>query len=120
MRGGPGMGQRQMPTVDDRVNFLSKQLNLTDDQKTKVRDILQDEQDQIRQMMQDSSLSRQDRRSKMMDLHKSTTQKISQLLNDDQKKKYQEMQQRQQERMQQHRHGMQQGGPPPDDARSDK
>lgn len=116
---GPGGGPPRMPSVDDRVNMLSKHLNLSDDQKPKVRSIIQTEQDQMKQMMQDSSLSQQDRRSKMMSLHQTTTQQISAVLNDEQKKKYQEMQDKMRQHMQERR-GMRQGGPDGPGGQSDK
>lgn len=62
-----GQGHRhQMPSVDDQVNLLSENLNLTDGQKTQARTILQDQQDKMNALRQNTSLSREDRHSKMM------------------------------------------------------
>ncbi len=111
-RGGAG---RQMPSVDDQVKNLTKQLKLSDDQQKQVRTILQDQRDRMQQQMQNSSASREDRRSKMREIHQSASGKIRDLLNDDQKKRYDEYQQKQMERMQQRRGGMGQQGPPQDE-----
>jgi hypothetical protein len=44
-------------------------------------------------LREDTSLSREDRMSKMRSIRESTTSKISAILNDDQKKQYEAMQQ---------------------------
>ena len=109
--GGQGRGPQM--NVDNRVKSLTKALNLSDDQQTKVRAALQNEQDQRKQVFQDQSLSQGDRRAKMMDLRQSTNAKIRDVLNDDQKKQFDELLQKQQQRMQQRRGGGgQQSGPP--------
>ena len=61
--GHPGRG-RNMPSVDDQVKDLTQQLNLTDTQQTQVKTILQDQRDQVKKLMDDSSGSREDKRSK--------------------------------------------------------
>ena len=96
-----GQGRRhQMPSVDDRVNRLPENLNLTDSQKTQARTILQDQQDQMNALRQNTSISREDRHSKMMEIHQSTSGQIRGLLNDDQQKKYDAMEKERQQEMQ--------------------
>ncbi len=111
---GPGGGHggmgHQMMSVDDRVKELDKQLSLNDDQKKQVHDILQDQHDQMGQLMQDSSTSRQDKMTKMRSIHQASNGKIRDLLNDDQKKKFDDYLQKQQQQMQQHHHGGMGGG----------
>lgn len=102
--GHGGMGHHMM-SVDDRVNDLDQHVNFTGDQKTQVRSILQNQQDQMGQIMHDSSLSRQDRMEKMRDLHQSSNSKIRDLLNDDQKKKFDDYMQQQRQEMMQHHQG---------------
>ena len=74
----PGMGRgmgghhRQMPSVDDQLRHMSKQLKLSDEQQAKLRPILEDRRKQMDQIRSDSSLSRQDRFSKMRELHENT------------------------------------------------
>ena len=103
MHGGPG--GHQMPSIDDQVKHLTKQLKLTDDQQSKVHAILQSQRDQMKQLMEDTSTPRPEKRAKMISIHQTTTGKIRDLLNDDQKKKYDDMLQQQQERRQEHRGG---------------
>jgi protein CpxP len=84
--------------------MLAKRLKLSSDQQSKVEDIFKSEQSQMESLHSDTSLSQQDRRAKMMDIHKATSDQIRALLNPDQQKKWDEMQSRREERMQGH-HG---------------
>lgn len=88
--------RHQMPTVDDQVNRLSENLNLTDSQKTQTRTILQDQQDKMNTLRQNTSLSREDRHSKMMAIRQTASGQIRGLLNEDQQKKYDVMEQERQ------------------------
>ena len=113
--GGPQGGQREqdrLPNPDKQAKKLAKQLKLNDEQKTQVRSILQDQQNQTQQVMNDSSLSRQDRMSKLQEIHGATTDKINALLNDTQKAKYAQILQKQQERRSERRGGQVGGGYP--------
>jgi Spy/CpxP family protein refolding chaperone len=74
-----------------RAQELSKKLKLTSDQQTKVQDILQSEKSQMEGLHQDSSMSQQDRRTKMMDIHKTSDTQIRALLDSTQQKKWDEM-----------------------------
>ncbi len=80
------------PDPARRTQELTKKLQLTSDQQTKVQDILQSEHSQMESLRHDSSLSERDRRSKMMDMHKSTDTQIRALLDSTQQKKWDEMQ----------------------------
>jgi hypothetical protein len=86
-----------------RTEMLTRQLDLTSDQQPKVLDILKSEQAQIEKLHSDSSLSQDDRHSKMMDIHKATSDQIRALLDSDQQKKWDEMQS-QHEQWQRHHH----------------
>ena len=105
-RGGPRFDPAR------RAEMLSKQLNLSSEQQTKVQDILKSEQSQMEKIHADSSLSQEDRRSKMMDIHKSYNDQIRALLDPGQQKKWDEMQTRREQRMKGHRPGE---GPGPSD-----
>ena len=106
-RGGPGgMGERQ-------VDFLTKKLSLTPDQVTQVKAIDADTMKQMDALRNDTSLSRDDRRSKMMDIHKASTDKIRAILTDDQKTKYDALQAEMQEKMKERRQGGDAAPPPP-------
>jgi hypothetical protein len=105
--GHHGMGRRQMPSVDDQVNELNQRLKLSDDQKTQVRSILQNQRDQMAQLSQDNSTAPQDCRAKMREIHETSNTKIRDILNDDQKKQFDQYEQeRQQQRQSRMREGM--------------
>ena len=83
-----------------RTAELTKKLNLTSDQQGKVQSILQSEKSQMESLHQDNSMSQQDRRSKMMDVHKTSSDQIRTLLDSTQQKKWDEMQAKREEHMQ--------------------
>ena len=90
---GEGQGpHRGMPSVDERVQHLTKTLNLSTDQQAKVKSILEDQQSQMTSLRQDTSMSQQDRRAKFQQIHEASTQKIRETLTDDQKAKFDAMQ----------------------------
>jgi protein CpxP len=99
------------PDPAERTRELTKHLKLTTDQQTKVQDALVSQRSQMVSLHQDASLSQQDRRSKMMEIRKSTDDQIRGLLNSNQQKKWDEMQARREQKMQSRRGGQQ--GPPP-------
>lgn len=96
---GMGMGHRPMESVDEQVKHLTKKLNLSDDQQAKLKPILEDQQKQMGAIHNDSSLSREDRFSKMQALRQSSDAQIKGLLNDEQQKSFDKMRADQQERM---------------------
>jgi Spy/CpxP family protein refolding chaperone len=105
--GGPEHGHFDPAKRADR---LATQLQLSSDQKAKLEDILKSEQSQMQNLRADSSLSRQDRHSKMMDIHKTSDDQIRALLNADQQKKWDAMKEQRQERMGRHHRGGEQPG----------
>ena len=93
--GGPtdhGRGRHFDPA--ERTEMLTKQLKLTSDQQPKVLDILKSEQSKMEALHSDSSLSQDDRRSKMMDIRKESDGQIRTLLDSNQQKKWDAMQNR--------------------------
>ncbi|HEY7305196.1 MAG TPA: hypothetical protein VH601_13825 [Bryobacteraceae bacterium] len=95
-------GRRQMDP-DRQVKMLAKRLNLTEDQQNKILPILTDQQQQMKSIFSDSSLSQQDRRAKMQTVREDSDTKIKAVLNDNQKQIFDQMQQQRKERMQQWR-----------------
>ncbi len=114
---GNGGWRHGPPDAAQRTQELTKKLNLTSDQQAKVQDIFQSEHSQMESLHQDSSLSQQDRRAKMMDIHKTTDTQIRALLDSTQQKKWDEMQAKREQWGQGHHHGPPNGGdqqsPPP-------
>jgi Spy/CpxP family protein refolding chaperone len=99
--------RRGGPDPAERTAELTKHLKLTSDQQAKVKDALESEHSQMGTLHQDSSLSREDRRAKMMDIRKNTDAQIRSLLDATQQKKFDEMQAR---REQWHHQGSPEGG----------
>jgi protein CpxP len=95
------------PDPARRTAELTKQLKLTSEQQPKVLEALQTEHSQMESLHQDCSLSQQDRRAKMMEIHKTTDSQIRGLLDANQQKKWDEMQAKREQWMQ-NRHA----GPP--------
>jgi len=77
---------------EKRTEMLTKQLKLTSDQQPKVLDIYKSVQSQMQTLRSDSSLSQDDRRSKMMEIRKTSDDQIRALLDANQQKKWDEMQ----------------------------
>jgi protein CpxP len=102
--GGQGMhrGHRGMPSAEEQTQRLTKKLNLSEEQQTKVKAVLEDQHKQMEALHNDSSTAQQDKRSKMREIHENSSTQIKAILNQDQQKKYDEMEQKQHERMQQH------------------
>ena len=84
-------GKRGFPTVEQQMDKLTTELSLTDDQKPKVKAVLEGQQKQFQDLRNDSSLDRDARREKMQTIHKDTVAKMKPILTDDQFKKYEAM-----------------------------
>lgn len=83
---GPGMGN-----VDDHVKELTTKLNLTADQQTKVKAILEENHQKMETMMNDQSMSKEDKHARMKEMHDSVHAKVREVLTDDQKPKFDAM-----------------------------
>jgi len=75
-----------------RTEMLTKQLQLTSEQQPRVLEILKSEQSQIENLRSNSSVSQDERRSKMMEIHKASNDQIRALLDSNQQKKWDTMQ----------------------------
>ena len=103
------MGPRGGNMQGRQLEMLTKELNLTADQQTQVKAIDDDTAKQMMALRNDTSLSQDDRRAKMMDIRKGSQDKIRAILTDDQKTKYDALQAKMRERMKERSGG---GGPP--------
>ena len=90
-----GMGGED---VDQRLGHMSRELNLTDDQKAKLKPVLEDEMKQMQAVRDDSSLSREQRRDKMMQIHQSTKPQVEAVLTPEQKDKLNKMHEEREQR----------------------
>lgn len=87
--GGPGHGPR-----GDRFKMMVEKLNLTEDQKTKIKPIMEEEMKAMAAVRDDESLGKAARREKIMEIVKRTRDQIRPLLTPEQQKTLDEMKER--------------------------
>jgi Spy/CpxP family protein refolding chaperone len=92
--GAPPPGARGGPRGGPTLDQIAQQLNLTDDQKAKVKPILDTRDQKMKDLRADTTLSQEDRRTKMQTIRQETTDAMKGVLTPEQFDKYQEMQQR--------------------------
>ncbi len=81
------------PSPQQHLDHLSQMLNLTDDQKAKIKPIIEDTTTQSQNLRKDTSLSPEDRHAKMRDLHEKSMAQIRGFLTTDQQAKLDSMKQ---------------------------
>jgi Spy/CpxP family protein refolding chaperone len=79
--------------VENRLEMMSKQLNLTDAQKEKIRPILKHEMERMREIRNNTSLSQAEARQRMATVRRNTREHIAEVLTPEQKKQWRETQQ---------------------------
>jgi protein CpxP len=109
-QGGPGGhgGRGGMMNPQRRIKMMTRELSLTPDQQTTIRQIFADEEAKM-QAQKDSGQPMPDRRA-MMAMRQEQKAKIEAVLTPDQKTKYEEMEAKMHEREKERRD---QGPPPP-------
>ena len=98
--------------IDNQVNILTEQLNLTSDQQSKLRSILVDQHEQAMTLVKDNTLSHEDKIAKIHTLREGTISKVRGILTDAQKPKFDAMVQQQDERVRQREEGGSNPGEP--------
>ena len=91
-QGGAGDSQ-QAKMVGDRLRYLSEKLGLTEDQKTKIKPILQEEASKLKSIRDDKSLSDETKRAKIGEQLNQTSAKIKPILNPQQAVQLEKMKQ---------------------------
>jgi hypothetical protein len=104
-----GMRRRGGMDPAQHTQELTQKLKLNSDQQSKVLSIYESAKSQMEGLRKDSSMSQEDRRSKMMEIRKNTDAQVREVLDSNQQRKWDEMQARREQHMQ---NGHQ--GPPPD------
>ena len=98
MSQGQGMGQGGMHHMqmspEQRLQRMTQQLNLTSDQQQKIKPVLEQEQQQMQTLHGDTSMSQQDRMSKMQQIRQGTNDQIKSVLTPDQQQKFAQMNER--------------------------
>ena len=79
---------RPPPTRTDPTVAMAKFLELTDDQKTKIKPILDEENTAMRALREDRSLPTETRMAKMREIRETSTTKVKPILNDQQFEKW--------------------------------
>jgi Spy/CpxP family protein refolding chaperone len=102
--------ERRVPTVQQRVERMSNELKLTDDQKAKVTALFEKEAKQRKEIVGDTNLPREERRDKMRALMENETKQLKGILSAEQFEKLQSM--REQARTRRPGHPGQPGGGP--------
>jgi hypothetical protein len=103
---GGGQGRPGMMSPDAQVEMMTKELGLSAEQQTKIKDILTKQQADMK-ALRDSGAPREEMMPKMREIRENSTKAINAVLTADQQKKYAEMQ----EKMRQGGGGPRPGGP---------
>ncbi len=75
---------RQAPNPQKQAEMLSKKLNLSADQTAKLTPILADRDQKFQSLMQDQSLTPDQRHAQMKSIHQNTEQQLATVLSPDQ------------------------------------
>jgi periplasmic protein CpxP/Spy len=85
-------------SAEQHLQMLSEKLNLTDDQKAKLKPILQDQMQQMKAVREDSSLSQDQKQAKIKSIHESFHDQINAVLTPEQQAKFKQMKHEQMEK----------------------
>ena len=78
---------------DAHLQMLTEKLNLTDEQRAKLKPILKDQAQQLKAIHDDTSLSPEQKHAKMKAIHESLHEQINAVLTPEQQVKFKEMKQ---------------------------
>ena len=76
------------PTRGERLKDLAEQLKLSDEQKEKIKPILQEERKKVRELRDNKDLSRQDRVAKLKEIRDDIRAKVKPILTPEQLEKW--------------------------------
>ena len=96
---------KHMHAIDpqQQLDHLTKQLQLTSDQQAKILPLLQQRDQQLQSLRDDSSLKPADRRTKAMSIMQDTNQQVDAVLTEPQRAKAKAMREKAMERMEERR-----------------
>ena len=83
--------EKARPAIQERLKKLSENLNLTDEQKEKLKPIIREQAGKIRELRQNSDLSREDKLAKFKELRQDMDKKIEPILTPEQKEKWKKL-----------------------------
>lgn len=96
--GTDSTGNRHRDRVGERLEWLSQHLNLTEDQKKQLKPILAGEFKQMRAVGEDASLTQDQKREKMKQIHEASRPQVQAILTPDQQQKFAQMKEEAKER----------------------
>ena len=102
--GGEG-GRKGPPSVEMQLERMTKELALTDDQKPKVKEVLEENRKKMQEVFADRSGSREERREKMQKLGDEQDKKLKGILKSDQYEKWEKMRDKMREEMRNRKKG---------------
>ena len=85
--------EHKAPDPDRMAKHLGKKLNLSDDQVTQIKPVLEDRMQKMQALRADTTLSQQDRRTKVHEIMQDSNTKIEAVLNDTQKQQFEQLMQ---------------------------
>ena len=77
--------------VGERLEWLSQHLNLTEDQKKQLKPVLTDEFKQMRAVGEDASLTQDQKRERMKQIHEASRPQLQGILTPEQQQKFAQM-----------------------------
>jgi len=80
--------QETRAKVQASLQHLSSELNLTEDQKAKIKPILQDEVSQLKSVKADTTLSADQKQAKVSEIHGNAKSQIQSILTPEQREKF--------------------------------
>jgi Spy/CpxP family protein refolding chaperone len=89
--GRPVSAASRQENAKQMLQQIAKQLNLSEDQKAKIKPILTEEVQQLKALKADTSMTQDQKRSKAMQIRADSSAKITPILTPEQQKKWQEM-----------------------------
>ena len=82
---------RRAAAANDQQKHMADELQLTADQKEKLKPIMQDETQKMRALRQDASLSKDDKAAKLKTIREETNAKVKPILTADQFEKWKKL-----------------------------
>jgi hypothetical protein len=87
----PSAQNTAVPNAEDHLRMLSEKLGLTAQQQEKLRPILQNMFEERQKVIEDKSLSTEQRHERQQAIHEKADREARKLLNEDQKRKLDEL-----------------------------
>lgn len=84
----PAQKEGRRGQVADRLEKMAKELNLTTDQKEKLKGVFKDEAEKMKGLREDKNLSKEDRRSRLKSIHEDFEGQLKNILTPEQQEKW--------------------------------